>query len=186
MSDVAIVLAAGGSRRLGRPKQLVRIDGESLVERAVRVALEAGLIVAVVVGDTIDAGGTGATVLVNDAWEEGMGTSVACGVAWAAGTGARTATILTCDQYMITGEDLRSLRESRESVDAEVAAALYDDVLGVPATFASRCFERLVQLGGDRGARELLRDGSLNAVAVPMPHAARDVDEVADLEEFGA
>ena len=74
-----MVLAAGASRRLGRAKQSVEIGGETLLERAVRVAVQAGLAPVIVV--VRQAGKLrGCEVVVNALAEEGMASSIRCGV----------------------------------------------------------------------------------------------------------
>ena len=86
MSVAAVVLAAGASTRLGEPKQLVRLGGETLLERAVRVAREAGCSpVMVVVGanyaQVLRESALGDAVpVVNEEWDEGMATSIRLGV----------------------------------------------------------------------------------------------------------
>lgn len=184
--NVAIVLAAGGSRRLGQSKQRVELDGMTLVERAVGVAVRAGLKTAVVVSD-IEAAprDAGVTVLENARAAQGMGTSVAAGAAWARRENAAAAVFMTCDQYLVTSDDLVRLVEARAGCDADAAAALYEGVVGVPAVFAARCFGRLLVLQGDRGARELLRGGALEVVEVELAHAAQDLDTERDLGRLG-
>ena len=82
----AIVLAAGASRRLGQPKQLLMLDGETLLARSVRLAREAGAApVLVVVGAQAALIGAGtpvdrATVVLNDEWEQGIASSIHAGV----------------------------------------------------------------------------------------------------------
>ncbi len=86
MSVAAIIVAAGSSSRLGQPKQLVLVDGEPLLQRAIRCAVEAGAEpVFVVLGahrqdiqNAVDFGF--ARVLVNDDWEEGLASSIRTGM----------------------------------------------------------------------------------------------------------
>src|SRR5204863_8210721 len=82
----AIVLAAGGSSRFGKPKQLLVFEGESLVQRAVRVATEAGCDpVVVVVGDVrnqieTELRETAAVIVENRQWQRGLGVSIRSGL----------------------------------------------------------------------------------------------------------
>ncbi|HMH11874.1 MAG TPA: nucleotidyltransferase family protein, partial [Edaphobacter sp.] len=106
MSVAAVVLAAGSSSRLGEPKQLVRLGGENLLERAVRVACEAGCAPVVVV---LGAGAEmirsqcsmgDARVLVNEGWEEGMASSIRLGMGIL--EDVEGVVLMTCDQPAVT------------------------------------------------------------------------------------
>src|SRR5688572_11535363 len=120
MSDrlpiVVAVLAAGASRRLGRLKQLVKLpDGEALIRRQCRVALDGAVgPVMVVLGCRAEAcaaalDGMGVATRVNSKWEEGLASSIRCAVRAALDGGAAGLLILHGDQYRVTSEDLRSL-----------------------------------------------------------------------------
>lgn len=171
----AVILAAGASTRLGEPKQLVRLGGETLLERAVRVAREAGCEpVVVVLGaeaervlaacDLRDA-----RVVRNEQWREGMASSVHAGVA--AADGADGVVLMTCDQPAVTAEHLRALM-----VSGAVTASAYSGRRGVPAYFPASSFPELMRLTGDAGARELLREASV----IDLAGGELDVDTEAD------
>ena len=153
---VAIVLAAGFSRRLGRPKQSVIFEGETLLDRATRIAREvAGVVVVVTRENNPDA-------------EEGMASSIRAGVTLAE-SDARLL-IMLCDQPLITAEHLRALI----AIDAPIVATGYAGIAGVPAIFAPRFRTELLALRGDRGARAIIeRHG---ARVVFFEDAAVDVD----------
>src|SRR5580698_3784103 len=113
-SIAAIVLAAGASLRLGTPKQLVRLGAETLLERVVRVALEAGLmpVYGVLAADLlIEPMPVGMIPVVNPQAAEGMASSIRAGVrALAANSVAVSgAIILACDQPAVTANHLREL-----------------------------------------------------------------------------
>jgi len=175
----AVVLAAGASTRLGEPKQLVKIGCETLLERAVRVAREAGCAPVVVVvgasfpeilgrcqlGDVIP--------VINDKWQHGMGTSIVRGVRTLGlvAKGTDGVVLMTCDQPAVTAEHLRKVMAA-----GEVTASAYAGRRGVPAYFPAASFAELMELRGDAGARELLRE----APAVELAGGELDVDTVAD------
>lgn len=177
MSIAAVVLAAGASRRLGSLKQLALLGEETLLERAVRVAREAGCSpVIVVLGTEAELVLRGlpdnAVPVRNDQWEEGMGTSIRAGVraceAIAAGV-----VVMTCDQPAVTVEHLRLLMTG-----PGLKASWYAGRNGVPAFFPKRYFEELMALSGDVGARELLR----SAEKVELKGGELDVDTAEDLQ----
>lgn len=172
----AVILAAGESRRLGRPKQLVEQRGEPLVHRIARIALTACDRVAVVSGAVplrnalVD---LPVALVDNVFWAEGVASSIRAGVTWA--SQADSVLLLTCDQVLLDGAHLRAL--IRASTGDRPAASRYQDVLGVPAVFPRAYFPVLQALTGDRGAQPLLEA----AVPVDWPAGARDLDTLADL-----
>jgi molybdenum cofactor cytidylyltransferase len=178
----AVVLAAGASKRLGQPKQLVTLAGETLLERAVRTAREAGCAPIVVVfgaayleilahsqlGDVAP--------VVNDLWMEGMASSIRLGVRTleSAARDAKGVLLLACDQPAVSAEHLRKL-----TATGEVTASSYAGRRGVPAYFPASNFPELMELSGDAGARTLLQ----SAPQVALPKGELDVDTPEDLAE---
>ena len=175
----AVVLAAGASTRLGEPKQLVKIGGETLLERAVRTARAAGCSpVVVVVGasfpEVLGNSRLGDVVpVINDKWQNGMASSIVRGIR-TLGIVAKDAdgvVLMTCDQPAVTVEHLRALVAA-----GEVTASAYAGRRGVPAYFPAAAFAVLMELRGDAGARELLRE----APVVELAGGELDVDTAAD------
>jgi CTP:molybdopterin cytidylyltransferase MocA len=177
MRVAAVVLAAGASTRLGEPKQLVMLGGETLLERAVRIAQEAGCAPVVVVlgasAEVIRAASdlNGAIAVVNDRWAEGMGSSVRAGVAPLKEVDG--CVVMTCDMPSVTAAHLQTLMGT-----GEVTASLYAGRRGVPAYFPVSRFPVLMELQGDTGARDLLR----TARCKELVGGELDVDTVGDLE----
>ena len=173
----AVILAAGASRRLGEPKQLVKLGAENLLERSVRLAREAGFSPVVVVlgssAESIEARCElrNADVLRNDNWREGIGASVRVGV----GTLRHLdgCVLMTCDMPSVTASHLRSL-----SASGEVTGSEYAGRRGVPAYFPASSFKDLMKLRGDAGAKDLLR----SAHCVALVGGELDVDTIEDLE----
>ncbi len=179
MSVAAVVLAAGASRRLGRPKQTVMVAGETLVERAVRTAQEAGFApVIAVVRPEGDFGHAlqqhGCLVVVNEEADEGIAASIRRGVHENGMLKASGVVLMTCDQVAVTAEHLRALC----AIPDAACGSGYAGKVGIPAYFPASAFEALMQLRGDVGARELLR----SARAVPTEALSFDVDTEEDVE----
>jgi molybdenum cofactor cytidylyltransferase len=182
------VLAAGGSSRLGRPKQLLLLEGEPLVRRAARAALEAGFApVVVVVGARaaevrVALEGLPVEVVENAGWEEGLSSSVRLGVERLGTVGVRAAALLGCDQPHLTAGHLARLEEARLASGALVSASEYAGARGAPAVFDAALFPELAALGGDRGARPVIARDPSRVVGVPFPGGEVDVDHPADWE----
>lgn len=173
----AVILAAGASMRLGEPKQLVILNEETLLERAVRVARQAGCFpVVVVLGASAEliqreCNLEGTEVVLNGKWNKGMGSSLAIGVE--ALRDVDGCIVCTCDMPAVTVAHLQLL-----SASGEVTASLYLGQRGVPAYFPSSAFVNLMNLQGDIGARSLLQ----SARSVELPRGELDIDTIEDLE----
>lgn len=179
----AIILAAGGGRRLGgRPKALLSHGGELLVERAIRTARAGGCDTVVVVlgAEAAEvqrrAGLAGCTVTVNQDWATGMGSSLRAGLAAAPGS-CRAAVILLVDQPFVTPEAVRAVIAAGTDV---AAAATYEGRRGHPVLIAARHWpEASAAAVGDRGARDFLARHEV--VAVPCDGSPADIDVPEDL-----
>ena len=190
MRIAAVVLAAGGSRRLGRAKQLVMHGGETLLERVVRVVREAGVAaVVVVLGAEYEAiraavDLSGVCVARNEDWAEGIAGSIHAGLRAVEemAPDADGVLVLTCDQPRLTAEHLRALVEE---FDPEgIAASEYAGGAGVPAIFPRAMFAELYALSGDKGARALLKEAE-RVARVDFPGGEVDVDTPEDLAGLG-
>lgn len=179
------MLAAGGSSRLGHSKQLVQFEGERLIERAIRVAHQAGSSpVFVVLGadfesilEAIANSPYQPRILINKAWSSGMASSLRLGVAAAERAGVDDLLVLSCDQPTVTKEHL--LRLVAASKREHVVASYYWERRGIPALFPEFAFHALQELQGDAGARELLQDDAV--LTVTLPGGEFDVDTPQDL-----
>ncbi len=176
-----MILAAGFSRRLGRPKQTLTIDGETLVGRAARVARAAGLSPLIVVVNEEAAFGAalqeqGCIVVVNRQAAEGMASSLRRGVEEARARQASGIVLMTCDQVATRPGHLRALYEE----PLRVTGSRYAQRTGVPAYLPVATFDALLQLQGDVGARDLLR----GAHAILAEELSVDVDTEQDLAQI--
>ena len=189
MNGVAgILLAAGGSTRLGSPKQGLVYKGRTLLRRAAETLLAAGCRpVVVVLGAeagrlTPELAGFDVNTVVNTGWERGMGTSVRLAMsALSPGPEIEAVLLTLCDQPLIgPGALQRLLAASGQSV----AAAEYNGTLGVPAVFGREHCAELTTLPDAAGAKPILQRHAARAVAVPMPEAAVDVDTREQYEQI--
>lgn len=188
-SIAALILAAGASTRLGQPKQLLHLDGESLLHRTARLAIESGCApVFVVLGYAADQmqpdlDGLPATVIVNENWTEGMGSSLRCGMAAVTRNQPppQAVLLLVCDQPRLTAEHLQTLLHRHKTGDAPITASFYGQRDGVPAVLAATLFPNLLACSGDRGARDLIRSHADRVQRIPWPEGDLDMDRPEDL-----
>ena len=152
----AIVLAEGGSRRLGRPKQLLMRNGETLLHRAVRLAQETlpSRIVVVLGGYAPTMARAiadfDAQTAVNPHWTVGRSTSLQCG-AEALRAHAGPVLILGCDQPALEVTHLRELLAGAASVASRCAATVHDAHLGLPAVVTADLLQHAHELEGEQG-----------------------------------
>ena len=189
----AVLLAAGGSSRMGRPKQLLRIENEALVTRMARRLIELGPdSVMVVTGSAWQAvdnqlSGLPVQIVHNSRWEEGMASSLAAGVNNLPAE-IEGVLIMLCDQWRVGLANLQGLVHAWNADISHIAAACWHDegrqVIGPPAIFPRALFEELTALKGDRGARLVIESHRKCATFVVMEPACFDLDEPPDLEEF--
>jgi len=193
MPVAAIVLAAGASRRLGQPKQLLRLDGETLLARAIRLAGEAGASpLFAVLGANSEAVSAsiqncGAQIVLNAQWEQGIAASVQAGMRAleAAAPQACGALLLGCDQPRLTAAHLRAMIASFAAHDGHcIVASEYAAVLGAPAIFPRSVLPQLYALRGDKGARALLLRPPCPLISIELSGGEIDIDLPADLDEI--
>jgi molybdenum cofactor cytidylyltransferase len=184
MTIAGIILAAGSSERLGRPKQLVACQGEPLVRaiaKRVRVATDATCVVlgsaASDIRPALD--DLAVDVVVCAAWRDGMSASLRAGIQWACNAGHDAVVVCACDQPGLETSHVKTLIAIHQATQSPVASG-YDGTAGVPALFPRAWFDRLGRLEGDRGARSLLGD----AAVVEWPDGAFDLDTPEELASW--
>jgi molybdenum cofactor cytidylyltransferase len=190
----AIVLAAGASTRLGQPKQLLRIDDESLLHRTVRLAEEAGCApIFVVLGFEAERirrelNGLNARVVINSNWKSGMGSSLHFGVEALVKEVPlpQQVLLLLSDQPKLSKHTLLNLMRKSAETGSLIVASRYAEKLGVPALFREKLYPDLLKSNGDKGARELIQRYQAQTASIDFPGGVFDIDTVQDLERFKA
>ncbi len=182
-----LIMAAGASSRFGSCKLLAELHGKPVIQHVIEQAeqLDAAEI-AVISGRWHEAlveaqreeQIRGVPLLFNMQWERGLGGSIRFGVAQLADR-CDVILILLADQVAVTHLDLLNLLALKES--HQVVCSKYAGKRGVPAVFDRRCFDRLLALRGDQGAKALLYDPELSVAELEMAQAVIDVDRPEDL-----
>jgi len=184
-----ILLAAGGSARLGQPKQLLRIGNKSLIRKLAEEALSSRTHeVIVVIGAQADEmrtelKGLTTKIVDNKGWTEGLSSSVKTGLA-AVSEQTRGALFMLCDQPYVTSNLLNQLMERFESTRAPVVACEYAGTIGIPALFSRSLFSELNLLEGDAGGKSVILARIEKTERIPFPRGVVDIDTRDDLNAF--
>jgi CTP:molybdopterin cytidylyltransferase MocA len=184
----AVILAAGESARMGTPKQLLPLDGQPLVVRAVDAALASSAWPVIVVlgahGEKIRPLFARRPVLIaeNPAWSEGMAASIRAGVTMLRQFSRQldAALVALCDQPAFSADAIAQLVAAQRTTGRSIVAARYSGRHGAPALFLREHFETLTHLTGEEGARLLLNGSPERVAAVHLPALALDLDTPAD------
>jgi molybdenum cofactor cytidylyltransferase len=187
-----IMLAAGGSTRLGRPKQFLEFEGKTLLRRAAE-AMCASVCdpVIAVLGAEYEKAEAEITDLPlamrrNEEWESGMSSSIKIGLKelLLIEPEIDAVVITLCDQPFVNAEMIDRLGEKFAEAKSQMVAAEYDGVAGVPALFSNDIFDALFRLEGDKGARDLLRDPNASVETIEINEAAIDIDNPDDVDRL--
>ena len=183
-----VLLAAGMSKRFGANKLLADYGGRPVICSALDAirACGAARMAAVISCDETaalaEAGGC--EVILNDHPEAGQAGSIVLGVM--AMQDMDAVLLLAADQPRLTGESLLRLKEAFEDSGKEAACLRDETHMGNPAVFSRRCFDELLALSGDRGAKGVLRahEDSLLVVDCLYAHELADADTPQALAEI--
>ena len=183
-----LILAAGQSRRLGSPKQLLKYNGDSLIKRVTETAIASYCKpVVIVLGayaeeikselefDEIH-------VLVNAHWQEGMASSIREGLKELIRLNENIdgLVVLVCDQPYLTTKHINELIQLQAQKDLPAAACSYYGVLGTPALFHKSLFEQLLNLQADIGAKKILSSIKNEIALVEFENGIFDIDTESD------
>ena len=187
-----LILAAGGSSRLGRPKQLVHFQGKTLIRRAAETLVDSSCDSIVVVlgaeidGSTSEIADLPINICINHNWQTGMSSSIKAGLKELVKLeGNLSAVVVTlCDQPHITTENIDQLVTEFQQANPRIVAAQYGETVGVPALFSKELFNDLLKLKGDKGARQLIRDNLPFVERIEIEKAAIDIDHPDDADRL--
>jgi molybdenum cofactor cytidylyltransferase len=186
-----VLLAAGGSRRMSQPKQLLPVSGQPLVRYVAEQALRAAVApVVVVLGAEAERiapllAGLAIEIAVNPQWAEGQGASLRVGVAAAlAAAGELDALIVAlADQPSLPPGHLDALAAAFRAGGCSIVASQVGGERVAPMLFGAQHFVRLQRFTGDTGARMLVREFGQETAVVPLATNA-DLDTPEDYARF--
>ncbi|HWZ13836.1 MAG TPA: nucleotidyltransferase family protein [Mucilaginibacter sp.] len=186
-----VILAAGASTRLGKPKQNLVYQNNTLLQRAIETAL-ASVCRPVIVILGADAemirptlGKLSVHIFYNKDWREGMASSIRLGIAELQKfEPAITSVILMlCDQPFINASLINELFHAKEKKG--IIACAYNDTVGTPVLFDTKYFDELSLLTGAEGAKKLLTKYPGNVYPISFPLGGVDIDTEEDFEKLG-
>jgi molybdenum cofactor cytidylyltransferase len=184
-----ILLAAGGSVRLGHPKQLLKFGDRTLLEYCIEAALASrAKPVVVVLGANADQlqqeiNTEKVQVVMNQNWEEGMASSIRCGVS-AFDDIVEGIILMVCDQPYVSADLLNELIETHQKSGKQIVACSYGNTFGPPVFFHRSLFGELLQLKGDVGARNIVKQHSDLVETIPFVKGIVDIDTEADYSKL--
>jgi molybdenum cofactor cytidylyltransferase len=190
-SDVGIlILAAGSSSRMGASKQLLSVNGESLLIHTIKSALETRLQkILVVLGadEQIHRNAISnfpVNIIFNPDWKKGMGSSLKTGVKYFPEKNISSIVILVCDQPLLSAKVILDLVEKHETSGKNIIASHYANTLGVPVYFSSKFFPALLALKDDQGAKKVILENPEEVDSIEFPQGEIDLDTPEDYNNF--
>ncbi|MFT5436230.1 MAG: molybdenum cofactor cytidylyltransferase [Ulvibacter sp.] len=190
---VIIIPAAGASRRIGSPKQLLKWGDSTLISHAIDIAEELGQKeIVLVLGayyDKIKAEIDNRSIrtLKNEDWENGLGSSIAAGVEYLVKSldTCDAVLILLPDQPLIVPFYLKTMIDKFKVGENQIIATKYGSgKYGVPALFDKKYFEKLRGLTDDRGAQELIKQSAKFVTTVDINPLISDIDTEEDYKKI--
>jgi molybdenum cofactor cytidylyltransferase len=183
-STAIAILAAGSSRRLGTPKQLLQFEGESLLRRAVHTAVSAGVPTVVIIGAFAslmeeEIQGQPVTVVKNGDWEEGIASSVRCAVLHLPAD-ADAILLMTVDQPRVTAHLLKKIIRAYQTNGFSLVACRYGGTVGIPALYDRSLFPELLALRGDIGAKPVIETHLDRVFLIDAQECCFDIDARGD------
>ena len=186
----AIILAAGASRRMGRPKQLLPYRGQTLLGHIIQCVLVSSCSpVIVVLGAHADKitptiEHFSIEIVNNSDWLQGMSSSIQCGLNYLRDRFIEGVIFLACDQPFISTEIIEQLINLHTQSDKPIIASQYGEIIGVPALFARSVCPELMQLKGDVGAKSIIQKNRDRVATIKFNGGEIDLDTLAEYQQL--
>ena len=183
-----LILAAGSSSRLGRPKQLLPYNDTTLLGHIIRECNDSKLgEVIVVLGSKAEeiashVDNKSCRIIENTDWQNGMGSSIAYGISQLDDQSLKGVIIVLSDQLYFQKELLREIVRVQERTQAKIVNSDYGSSQGPPVYFHYSLFHELVELKGEKGAASIIKTNKESSTRVSFPHGDIDIDVPTDLE----
>lgn len=187
-----IIIAAGESKRLGTPKQLLPYQGETLLNRLIANLKQAtNFPVFLILGASAEKiiqeiGATDFSITINENWREGMASSIRLGIQVAQKNIPDLEGILmvVCDQPFIAAHNIQALIQLQQHTGLPIAACYYANNLGTPALFHKSIFSDLLELRGDVGAKNIILQRGAEVAKLHFEEGLVDIDTPEDYQQL--
>lgn len=185
MNTAIIILAAGASSRMGMPKQLLMIEGKTLIKRVSDLAMNTSChpIVVVLGANRNDIRSEldkmPITIIDNPKWEDGVSSSIKMGLVGAYMTQKDIDAVifLTVDMPFVSVSLInKMLIEANQNLDSQVVACNYEKQSGIPVLFKRSLFNDLLELKGDEGAKKIVKQNKDKSTFIDFPEGKFDLD----------
>jgi len=184
-----IILAAGESKRLGTPKQLIPYKNSTLLGHTIQCTLNSKS------NETVVVLGANSrliqkkilnfpiNIVINQNWKMGMGCSIRAGLEKieSVNNNLQAVILLVCDQLFLTSKTIDHLIESYLLFKKPIVASEYDGTLGVPVLFDKEFFPELLKINGISGAKIVVKNHLDQVCSIPFPKGEFDIDKSNDL-----
>ena len=187
MKLAILVIAAGASRRLGQPKQLLQHHNTSLLNHTLQECVASGIgAVHLVLGANIDQikrqVNLNIPIHFNENWANGIGESIAFGVRKIMENNYNGIIIAVGDQPYFNRNILTAIMAKQRETKRQIIISKYDIGAGTPCFFDKKLFVELSQLHSDIGAKPIIKKYNDLVETVDFPNGNIDIDTVADLK----
>ena len=187
-----VILAAGASTRLGKPKQLLQYRGKTLLAHAINEAVNSNAdAIVVILGKNADQfkkeiDDRKVRVAVNSSWEEGMASSLRLGLGTLLNDKPYIDAVIfmVCDQPHVLSSILNELIVTQQKSTKQIVTCNYGDSIGPPALFHKKYFKDLMKLSGDTGARKIIQQNMNDMTTIVFPEGEIDIDTEEDYEKL--
>lgn len=177
---------------MGQSKQLLEIDGEQLLLKSTRVALqsEAEKIIVVLGANEMAhrkiIEHLNVEIIANPDWETGMGSSLKKGLRQLLQVvpQLKAALVMVCDQPLLTTEHINKLIQTFTNTNSQIVASHYSGSAGVPALFEKSLFEKLLSVEDESGAKKIIQQHKEAIQTIDFLQGAIDLDTPDDYRKF--
>lgn len=187
-----IILAAGSSSRMGQSKQLLSINGKSLLAHAADTALACeGSEVMIVLGANSalhekEIADRPVMIITNEMWESGMGSSIKTGLQGliAANPALQSVVIMLVDQPKVNTALLTTLITCLRDFSKSIVASFYGNAAGVPAAFSKIHFAEILMMDDGAGAKQIITKYPDQLLTIGFPEGSLDLDTPEDYNRY--
>ncbi|HAC62992.1 MAG TPA: 4-diphosphocytidyl-2C-methyl-D-erythritol synthase [Cyanothece sp. UBA12306] len=177
---------------MGRPKQLLSYNGQSLLKYITKCAIASLCnLVIVVLGANAEKiepeiASLPIKIIKNDQWNQGISSSISCGINYIQQQYSNLdgVVFLTCDQPFVSAELIKQLIDAHHSTKKPIIASQYGETLGIPALFSRNFFPALIKLQGDRGAKKIINQHRDLVSVIDFPQGSIDLDTLENYQQF--